>query len=104
MVHRDVLDDGEAQTGATGVPRACLIGTVEAFEDPILVLCGYSYALVHHGDLHHLAYQPRIDGYLSILRAVGDRVLGQVGHRGDQVPLVAVDGQTPGAGEVDIDL
>jgi hypothetical protein len=54
MVAGDVLDDGQAEPGASGGAGAGLVGPVEALEDPIDVGGRDADALVGDRDLDEL--------------------------------------------------
>ena len=49
-----VLDDGQAQPGAAGGPRARSVDPVEALEDLLLVLPGDADLLVDDDDAHQI--------------------------------------------------
>jgi hypothetical protein len=51
VVVDDVLDDGQAQTGASRGPRPRRVDAVEALEDALLVLRRDAEALVRDGDI-----------------------------------------------------
>jgi hypothetical protein len=51
MVLRDMLDDAQAEAGASAVPRARGVDSIEALEDPLRLVFGDARALVGDGDL-----------------------------------------------------
>ena len=57
----DVLDDGQAETGATGGPVARRVDPVETFEDPVQLLVRDADALVDHGDRDVGARRPCVE-------------------------------------------
>ena len=89
MVGRDVLDDGKAEPGAAGGPRARLVGAEEPLKDPLLIFAGDPDAPVGDGNLDVLAAAATADGDQRATWLIRDRVGHQVGHRGDQQGLFA---------------
>ena len=59
VVDADVLDDGQAEAGATGDARARRIDAVEPLEDAGLLALGDADALVGHGDLDRVVRRSR---------------------------------------------
>src|ERR1700747_1135212 len=62
VIGRDVLDDGKAQPGAAGGPRARLVGAEKPLEYPLLVFAGDPDAPVGDGDLDVGAAATAADG------------------------------------------
>src|SRR5262249_35738371 len=87
VVDRDVLDDGEAEPGATGVPRAGLVGAVEPFEDAVEVLGRDADALVADRDIDHVGGGADLDDDGRLAGRVRDRVLDEIRHGGDELAL-----------------
>jgi hypothetical protein len=84
-----VLDDREAQAGASGVARAGSVHPVEPLEDPDPLGLGDAGALVGDADLRHRARSlpDEVAGHddAGALRAVPHRVVDQVAQGRDQL-------------------
>ena len=87
-----MLDDGEAQPGPAGGPRARGVDAVEALEDPQLVVRGDAVPLVGDDELDDVA-RDRAHGHgdPGVRLAVGDGVADEVGDRRDEQGMVAPD-------------
>lgn len=101
---RDVVGDGEAETGAAGVAGAGVVKASEAFEDPLMVLGRDAGAIVTDVDNGFT-----VEGLVG--QADGDRVrrvaLGvveEIGEDADEQGLVALHGDGDGTGvRLDVD-
>ena len=92
VVGGDVLDDGQAEAGAAGGPRAGRVDPVEALEDPLLLR---RRRCRRPGRVTATSTSPpvrrTVDGDPGVVRRVGDRVVDEVADRGHQQVGVAVD-------------
>ena len=75
----DLVDDGEAEAGASGVSRAVFADSEEAFEEVGLVFVGNAGAVVGEGDFDIAAFAASDDTYECIAgRAVLESVADEV--------------------------
>src|SRR4029077_12378255 len=84
VVAADVLDDREAEPGATGRARPRGVGAIEALEDPCLVTAVYADAFICDSDLDRVGTTVYADRHARAGRAVGNGVLEQVAESGDE--------------------
>ena len=99
-----MLDDAQAQAGAAGVAGARRVDAVEALEDTVLLGGGDAHALVDDVDLDQAAAHPHPHAHAGVLRRVGDGVVEQVAHRGDEQVVVAVHEDVGRAADRDRDV
>ncbi len=84
MGEHDVLDDGEAETGAAGFAGAGLVDAVEALEDAAEVLFGHARAEVLYVEFDGIFERARADDDAAaggaVLHGVLDEVAEDLGH------------------------
>ncbi len=104
MVGRHVLDDGQSEAGAAGLPGPRLVGPVEALEDALLGVRGDADAPVGHRDLGVGVGAASAHRHGTARVRVGHGVVQQVGQCGDQQGVVTVDPEAAGPVGADPDV
>src|SRR3954469_4375111 len=61
VIGRDVLDDGQSQSGAAGGPRPRRVDAEESLEHPLLIVAGDADASIGHRDLDVVAASAATD-------------------------------------------
>src|SRR5215217_4410175 len=88
VIGGDVLDDRQAESGAAGGTRTCLVYAEEPLEYALLILAGDADAAVGDGDLDVVASATAADRHWRAIGRVCDCVGHQVGNRRHEQRLV----------------